>query len=157
MTTLDVATLLDFAVSHALTLGRFDAVNTHEPKSKPGIGLTCAIWVDRFEPIDARSGLATTSALVVLSVRAYTSMLAEPQDMIDPNLTSAVDALMRGYCGDFTVTSLTGTQVAYVDVLGMHGVALSGQAGYLNVDGKLYRVFTVSLPLIVDDLWDQVA
>jgi hypothetical protein len=156
-TTLDIASLVDYAVSHALALGWYDAVNTHEPKSKPGAGLTCAIWVDRFTPIDARSGLSTTSMLITLSVRSYTSMLAEPQDMIDTNLTAAVDALLRAYVGDFAVASLTGTPVATVDVLGTHGDPLGGQAGYLDIDGKLYRVFTITLPLIVDDLYDEVA
>jgi hypothetical protein len=156
-TSLDVATLIDYAVSHALTLGRYDSVNAHEPKSKPGAGITCAIWVDRFAPIDERSGLATTSVLVTLSVRSYSSMLAEPQDMIDVNLTGAVDALMRSYVGDFTVTNPAGVAVASVDVLGAYGDPLGGQAGYLDVDGKLYRVFTITLPLIVDDLWDQVS
>jgi len=36
-------------------------------------------------------------------------------------------------------------------------VPLSALAGYLNQDGKLYRVMTVTLPIIINDIWAQVA
>ena len=40
-----VATLFDRVQSHAMTLALFESVNTHEPKSAPGSGIRCAIWV----------------------------------------------------------------------------------------------------------------
>jgi hypothetical protein len=33
---------------------------------------------------------------------------------------------------------------------------LSAQAGYINQDGKLMRVMTIMLPLVVNDAWVQV-
>ena len=35
------------------------------------------------------------------------------------------------------------------------GVALRARAGYLPLDGNTYRVLTITLPLIVDDVWDE--
>jgi hypothetical protein len=42
-----------------------------------------------------------------------------------------------------------------VDLLGSAGAPLSAQAGYLNQDGRLFRVMTLTLPIIVNDVWDQ--
>lgn len=145
--------IIDAACSHALSLGEFDQVNGHEPKRAPGNGLSASVWAQSLRPIQARSGLASTSALLVLNIRAMTSMLAEPQDGIDPALVGAVDALLRAYSGDFELGGL----VANVDLLGAYGPGLSAEAGYLNQDQQLYRVVVITLPLVVNDLWSQAA
>lgn len=150
---LNSGAVFDAAVSHAMSLGVFDRVSKHEPKSKPGSGLTLALWAQRVTPVAAHSGLAVTSARLVLNERIYTNMLADPQDEIDPRVTSATDLLMNAYLGDFTLGDL----VSYVDVFGRHGVLLDAQAGYVNQDGALLRVMTITLPLIISDVWIQVA
>lgn len=150
---MNVSGIVDGVASHAASTGLFDTVNTHEPKNAPGNGLTCAIWADRLGPVAAASGLDITSALVVISVRMYTSMLQQPYDAIDPNLMTAVDTLMTAYSGSFTLNGA----VRNVDLLGAHGFSLVAQAGYLNQDGKIYRVMTVTVPMIVNDTWQQVA
>ncbi len=137
--------------SHAQALGLFEVVTLHEPKSKPAAGLTCGIWADRVEPYPGGSGLAVSTALVVMSVRLYTPMLQQPYDGIDMGMLEAVDALMRAYSGSFTLEG----QVKEVDLLGESGTSLSGQAGYIEQDRTLYRVYTITLPLIVNDLWVQ--
>ena len=147
---LNTTVVLNEVVSHAMKLGLFERVNGHEPKSAPGNGLSAAVWVDRVGP--AGSGLAATSALLTLQVRLYSPMLQEPQDAIDPNLTAAADALMNAYSGDFEL----GGNVRNVDLLGQTGPGLSAQAGYIEQDHKLYRVMTITLPLIVNDVWEQV-
>lgn len=141
----------DRVVSHAMTLGVFERVNGHEPKSAPGNGTSCAIWVDSIGPITGRSGLSSTSALFVVNDRVYSSMTQEPQDAIDPNITKAVGTLINAYSGDFTLGGL----VRCVDLLGMSGRALGAQAGYLTQDGKLFRVMTVVVPIIINDVFDQ--
>lgn len=146
---LDIDAILAPVVSHALTSGYFERVNQHEPDSAPGNGLTCAVWLDDLQT--TTSGLASTSALVILNVRLYTSTLSDPLDAIDPNLTRACSALIGAYAGDFTL----GGQVRAVDMRGMSGVALRARAGYLPLDGNTYRVLTITLPLIVDDVWDE--
>lgn len=149
--TLGLRAIIDAAVSHALELGWFDQVSGHEPKRAPGLGLSAAVYAQRLSFVRERSGLNSTSALVVLNVRCMTSMLAEPQDDIDPNLLNAVDALMRAYSGDFTLGDL----VANVDLLGAHSPGLAADAGYLNQDQQLYRVVVITLPLVINDLFDQ--
>jgi hypothetical protein len=145
--------LIEALTSHALASGQFDRVNGHEPKNAPGTGMTCAVWVDKIDPIPERSGLNRTSVLFVASVRLYTSMLAEPLDMIDPLIVATADALFAAYSGDFTLGGL----ISNVDLLGAYGQRLNGQAGYQSIDGKIYRVFTISVPLVINDTWEQAA
>jgi hypothetical protein len=150
---LDTTGIMNAAVSHALALGHFERVNGHEPASAPGSGLTGAVWVQEIGPVPSGSGLRATTARLVLNVRIYTSMLQEPADAIDPNMLTAVDALMSAYSGDFDLGGL----VRNVDLLGQTGASLSGQAGYISQDNVLYRVFTITLPMIINDVWTQEA
>ena len=149
---MNVEALFTKIESHALSLGRFDQVNRHEPKNAPGNQLTAAIWVQQIGGA-VGSGLAATDARVEFTVRIYSNMLAEPQDAIDPNILSATDVLMSAYQGDFT---LDGT-IKAVDLLGMAGTPLGAQAGYLTQDNTLYRVMDITLPLLVADAWVQAA
>lgn len=150
---LDIRTILAAVETHALQSGYFQAVNGHEPKSAPQNGLTCAIWVEQIGPARGASGLNSTSARLALFVRLYTPMLTQPEDAIDPDLMTALDALMAAYSGDFTLGGL----VRDVDLLGRHGDPLSARAGYLTTSGAEYRVMTITLPLVVNDLWSQAA
>lgn len=150
---LDIRTILAAVESHALASGYFDAVNGHEPKSAPQNGLTAAVWVEQIGPARGGSGLDSTSARLALNVRLYTPMMQEPEDAIDPALMDALDALMAAYSGDFELGGL----VRSVDLLGTYGDPLGARAGYLTTTGAEYRVMTITLPLIVNDLWEQVA
>jgi hypothetical protein len=153
---LDIDNLLDAVLSHAMASGYFDMVNGHEPKNAPNAastGLVAAVWVDDIRPALSSSGLSVSSALVVFNVRLYSSMLQEPQDAIDPNLVKAMNALFMAYAGDFEL----GGNARMVDLRGAEGVFLQAKAGYLNQDQKLYRVFTITLPVIVNDAWDEAA
>ncbi|MFI1728184.1 hypothetical protein ACH40E_02875 [Streptomyces acidicola] len=150
---LDIRTILSAVESHALASGYFTAVNGHEPISPPTSGITAAVWVEQIGPARGGSGLASTSTRLALYVRLYSSLVQEPADAIDPDLMTALDALMAAYSGDFTLGGL----VREVDLLGAYGDPLSARAGYLAEGGAEYRVFTIALPLIVSDLWEQVA
>lgn len=146
--------IVDRLASHAMTTGVFDRVNTHEPKNKPGRGLTCAIWVDRIEPARGRSGLASTTARVVMNVRVYTNMLQNPQDAIDPSVMAATDLLFEAYSGDFQL----GDETRWIDLLGAtQGHPLFSQSGYINIDNMVYRVITITVPVIVEEAWTQTA
>jgi hypothetical protein len=146
---LSAAAILAAVVSHAQASGKAERVLAHEPKSAPGNGITVAIWVQNLRPAST-SGLDATTVRLELSARAYLSMLADPQDLIDVQLLGVVDAFMEALSGDFTLGGL----VRQVDLLGEHGDPLSMDAGYLEQDGKLFRHMTITLPLIVD-LWSQ--
>lgn len=151
--TINTQAIIDALASYAMASGHFDRVNAHEPKNAPGNGLSCAIWMDGINPLPERSGLAATAARLVFNVRVYQNFISEPQDAIDPRLVAAVDALMTAYSGDYDL----GGTVAEVDLLGNYGVALAGQAGYLNQDSRIYRVFTLTVPVVVNDTFTQAA
>lgn len=149
---IDILGFTDAAMSHAMATGRFEKVNGHEPKNAPATGgLTGAVWTDRVIPLRARSGLDSVSAVVVLNVRIYASAVSEPADAIDPEMVAAVDDLCTAYCGDFTLGGL----ISNVDIFGAHGQALDVRAGYLTQDGAPYRVMTIWLPCVVNDLWTE--
>lgn len=148
---IDIDAILGKVASHAAASGYFERVNLHEPKNSPNNGLSCAVWLDAITPVPTHSGLRATTGRVAFMVRVYTNMLSEPPDFIDPTILKSVEHLMGAYSGDFEL----GGTVRNVDLLGMAGAPLQAQAGYLNQDGKLLRVMTITLPLIINDIWEQ--
>jgi len=148
---LDVVALFNAMEDHALETGLFESVNGHEPKRAPGNGLTAAIWAQEIIAVPEASGLSITSGLIIFYLRIYQNMLMRPQDAIDPIVLGAVDALFNGYSGDFTLGGL----IRNVDILGETGTALRAQAGYIEQDGKMFRAMTLTIPLIINDLWEQ--
>ena len=149
---INILGITDAVMSHAMASGHFDVVNGHEPKNPPSTGgLTGAVWTDRVVPVRGRSGLDSVTAVLVLNVRVYASAVSEPPDAIDPAMVAAVDDLCAAYCGDFTLGGL----VANVDIFGAHGQALDVRAGYLQQDGVPFRVLTIWLPVVVNDLWTE--
>lgn len=150
---LDLPALLDELMSMPATLGVFETMTLHEPKSAPGHGVTFAMWVQGIGPASGSSGLASTTVLLEFNVRIYTNMIAEPQDDIDPTVLQAVSDLMAVYSEGFTL----GGQAREIDLLGQFGPGLSAKAGYIGQDSKMYRVMTVTVPVIIDDAYEQVA
>lgn len=132
--------------------GYYDRVSMHEPKNAPGNGITAAAWFDNMVPIQS-SGLNVTSVLAAWNIRLQTNMIAEPQDEIDPNLLEALEDTLDAINGDF---DLGIDQIRSVDLLGAHGQPLTSSAGYVNQDKTLYRAILITLPLIVNDCWEQV-
>lgn len=149
----DFSAIIQTVADHALASGLFETVNQHEPKNAPGNGLNAAIWIDYIGPANNQSGLNKTTGLLVVTNRVYSSMFQTPYDDIDPNLLSAVNTLMVAYSGDFQF----GAKVKNVDLLGMSGRKLEAQAGYVPIDNKVMRVMEINIPLIINDLWNQVA
>lgn len=148
----NIQDMIDRLVSHAMASGYFDRVNTHEPKNRPNRGMTCAIWIDRIDPVPSASGLNSTTSRYTFFMRLYTNMIQEPQDMIDPNLIEATDYMFRALSSDF---SLGGT-VKQIDLLGATpGHNLSAQSGYINIDNTVMRVITMYVPVVVNNAWDQ--
>lgn len=149
---LDIQSILDNVASHALSTGHLDAVLGYVSKQSPTNGITAAIYVERITPIRS-SGLASTSVRLELEMQIYSSTYQEPYDGIDANLTKAVDAVFTNFIGDFDL----GSEARHVDVFGAYGKGLEVRSGYLNLDGKEYRVFQIVIPVVVDDVWSQAA
>ena len=148
---LDTAAIYNAVVSHALTCGLFERVNGHQPENAPGNGLTAAVTTAEIGPVPGESGLMTTTGRLVLNVLIFLPTTYDPPDEIDPVVLGATDALLTAYSGDFEL----GGQVRNVDLLGQAGTPLSARAGYTQIDAQTYRVMTITLPLIVNDLWSQ--
>lgn len=151
-----ITDILDRVVSHAAASGLFDQVNTHEPKAAPGNGITCAVWVQNLRPALGKSGLNATSGYLEFRVRLYANMLQQPEDAIDPNMLLAAITLMAAYSGDFQLSD----SVKNIDLLGADGPGLSLVAGYISLGGQgrqIQRVMDITLPVVINDLWSQVA
>jgi len=157
-TPLETGPINDALVSHAQRLGIFDSVNGHEPRSAPGTGLSWALWIQTVRPFAPRSGLAATSLALIYSSRLQ---IAIPKDTVsldamDPHLSDAAIAMLASLSADF---ELDGLLDGNIDLMGATGVqfGLGAEAGYIEQDGTLYRVMTLTIPIIVNDVLLQAA
>ena len=140
--------LFSALTSHARKLGIFDRVNSHEPENTPGKDLSCSITLGAIAADPSASGLAMVSGTITFGVRVWSSMMQKPLDAVDPNVLGAVSILLNEYSGNFTL----GGTVRDIDLL-----ALKAQPGYLNHEGKEFRVIEITVPIVVNDLWGMVA
>ena len=148
---LDLTTYRSVALSHAQGLGLFEQVLGHEPVSAPGSGLIYALWVARIGTVPAGSGLAAGTGRLELTGRVFMPADTQPEDDVDLAVTSAVDQLMAAYSGDFEF----GGSVRNVDIFGAHGTGLQAVFGYARFDSTTYRVATLTLPLVINDVWTE--
>lgn len=149
---LDIQSILDNVASHAMSTGHLDVVLGYVSKQQPTNGITAAIYVERINPIKS-SGLSNTSIRLELEMQIYSSTYQEPYDGIDANLVRATDAVFTNFIGDFDL----GGESRHIDIFGAHGRGLEVRSGYINLDGKEFRVFQIMIPIIVDDIWEQAA
>jgi hypothetical protein len=133
--------------SYALELGIFQGVDLHDPWNAPGNRLFCSINLGTVRPV-ASSGLAAVSGQVNLVIRVWSSALQKPLDGIDPELLAAVSSLMGAFAGGFT---LAGT-VRDIDLM-----AMSAQPAYVDFEGKPFRVVEISVGVVLNDMWAEVA
>lgn len=149
-----LAPLIDLAfdevVTQAKVSGLFDRVNQYEPKSSPGTGLTFAAWTQSILPIPLHSGLDVTSARLLLQGRIYMPFVAEAPDFIDPQATKAASYILAQFTVNFQVH-----ESMWVDLQGAHGVPLRSQAGYVELDRKMFRILDIDIPFIAGDVYAQ--
>lgn len=151
MSGIPVQNIMDTTQSHVESGGYCDTVNAHEPKNAPGRGLSAALWVARLDPLALASGLSVTSMRLTVFARFYMNMLKEPLDGIDPAMVNAAADLMIRIAGDFTL----GGNIRNVDIKGQFGTGMFGEAGYQSIDGKMFRIYNVTIPCIVNDVLDE--
>jgi len=153
--TIRVEDVLDAVVSHAMSLGVFDAVNTAEPKRAPGNNLQASIWFEAIRPARS-SGLKATSMVLEFNIRLYSSLFKDDPDLIDPEVIKAVDLLFTEFNGNYTLLYDGEDMVRQVDVFGSEGTPLTARSGYVQFEeNREYRVVDITLPLIIDDVWQQ--
>jgi len=147
--------IFDAVLSMAGRSGLFRAVVNHEPKAAPSTEqglLTFSLVAGPLVP-STTSGLATVTYRWQLIGRVYTGMLTEPQDVIDPALMNAAGQLMSLLAGEFTLGGL----VRQVDLFGAYGEPLTCAPGYIGIDSKLFRTADLLIPLIIDDVDQEIA
>ena len=152
VTPLDFPAIRDALISHAQKTGRFDTVAKHEPFSKPG-GVHAALWVDKLTAVPPASGLNTVTVRLVCLCRIYLGAETQPYDEVDAKGLAAADRLLAAWAGDFTL----GGRIRNVDLKGAYGIPLDSQAGYQRIGDTQFRVFTITVPLIINDVWEEVA
>jgi hypothetical protein len=149
--------ILNSLISFTKRLGIFQAVQGHEPKAAPRNGLTAALWLQAMAPAIGQSGLDSTSLRVAWFLRIYQNFLSKPEDSIDPKVMKAMATVMETLSGNF---DLDLPQVRAIDLLGITGPPMAAEAGYITMgppDNKIYRCMTLTIPIIVDDAFAQVA
>lgn len=147
-----INTLISNISSGAKQLGIFQQVLTHDPKSAPQHDMTLAIRVESIKPSTKFSGLNGTAGIVTFGHRIYVNFLSKPEDQIDGKLLNAVSVLINEYSNEF---SFGGTVIA-VDLLGADSPGLSSNLAYIpDFDHKAFRIATLTVPVIIDNLWTQ--
>lgn len=146
--------IFDAVVSDWQATGFFNRVNKHQPRKKPNTKLEAAIWLQSIEPVGNISGLASSSGVLVFIGRMYYNTGAHQEDMIDPLMMRAASSIMRRYHDDFDF-DLDSIGVRNIDLLGMTGRKLRADAGYMEQDHAQFRIYDITIPVIVNDIWRQ--
>lgn len=148
--TINLRGILNAIISHAKASGHFEQFAGHDFKSAPGAGVWGSVFLDTIEPIGEVSGLNSATVRVSVMVRVTQNMLKDPQDDIDPEIAGAVDALLDAVLDDFTLGGL----VRNIDVFGETGAGVSVNAGYFEQDHRNYRATDITIPMIINDVWE---
>lgn len=149
--TLDFTPALKRIESMIAATGLFSSVNLHEPKNAPGKDLVCAVFLDEIRPVPQESGQNVTTGCVVFKARVFKPMLSKPEGMIDQVVGHAAGKIIEVLSGDIDLQD----NIKYVDLLGATGTALSCKGGYLTIDTTMFRIMDVTIPLIINDIWNQ--
>jgi hypothetical protein len=141
-------------VSPCKQIGAFRSnVIQHEPKAAPTSLPALALWWSGIGPARGFSGLAATSVRIQYSGRIYVNFKSRDEEDIDPQLMSLTSQVIGAFSSAFTL----GGDVAFIDLLGGYGEPLSATPAYIAQDGQEFRVAELVIPLVVDDVWKQVA
>jgi hypothetical protein len=146
-----IKTLYAQVASALESLGAFRSVIKHEPKAAPASLPALALWWAGIGPARGVSGLDATSARIEFGGRIYTDF-TKPDDDAEVQLMALASQLIGAFTGRFEL----GGNVMEVDLLGAYGGPLSVTPGYINHDGREFRVGECVIPVICDGLWVQV-
>ena len=125
----------------------FQAVDTHEPISPPGVRLYCSIVLDGLKPVST-SGMAQTSGQVTFLMTIWSKAQQRPLDKIDPELLAATATVMGVLSGEFTL----GGTVRNIDLFSM-----SAEPLWADFDGEQFRIMRTTIPVVINDMFSQSA
>jgi hypothetical protein len=143
----------DEIISIAQRSGFFDSTQGHESKNAPGNGIHFEVVYDGKRP--AKSGLSRTSVVVTYLCRVACSMTREPLDAIDVDLCNAADAIWDGVHGGYEFDNITNVRCG--DLMGSEGTPMTDKSGYITYGSTQYRVIEITLPIIINDCYNQEA
>jgi hypothetical protein len=151
---MDARGIFNALISHAQGTGVFTNVNGHEPKSAPSLAdqVNLALFGGPIVPVQS-SGLNSVSVRWQIDGRVFMNAFSEPADDIDPEIAIATATYFAALVGDFTLGGL----VRHIDVFGSDGEPMEATPGYMEQDKKVFRVMDLRIPLIINDLWEEVA
>jgi hypothetical protein len=147
----DFPSIFAVLVTHAQELGIFEVVYQGEPKMAPTNGLTIALYVggtgdQGFSVVARRSGLATVAKRIVITARIHLPMLHEPTSEIESTILGAAEQYIDSLIGDY----MLGSTVDFLDIFGAYGAAVSGLPGYITIDSKIFRVMSITIPVVLE-------
>lgn len=148
--TLDADAILGRLASIAAATGLFvgGGVKRYEPRGQPANGLTVSLISGPKRPIRS-SGLNSASLRWQVDGMIYLPMKVDPPDDIDVRLTMAAAGYLQALCAQFTLGGL----VRCIDVFGSDGEELNATPGYIEENGKTYRVERLMIPLLINQKW----
>lgn len=160
--TLDLKTLNQAILTHAGVSGQVDYVFGAPAEKTVGNGVSFELYLSTIQPYAAGSGLASVAVVVVQNV--VLAMNDDPghvddiaREDIDPRMAEAADAMCRIYANHFTLGGL----IRNVDIFGAAGQgSLGARAGWAykgGPEGPRRRIMAITLPMIINDLWDEAA
>jgi hypothetical protein len=147
-TAAQAAALFNDIQSYAQQLGIFQGVDTHDPWNAPGNRLYCSINLGVARLLPTASGMISASGQVTLTVRVWSSALQKPLDDIDPEVLAAACSLLGALAGGFTLNE----SVRNIDIF-----ALVAQPAWVDFEGKPFRVIEIAVPLVINDMFSEVA
>jgi hypothetical protein len=154
MAGLDAAGVLAALGTVFQTIGGIESVITSSGVAPPASGVSVQIYaIPPWKPLDKRSGLASVSMLTTWAARLVTPIGSPPADDLDMTLLSVYSAAMNTLVGGFTLNG----QVEQLDLLGAYGTGMPMEPQFLEMGGTVYRALTMTLSLVLDDVWVEVA
>lgn len=143
----DASALFSAIRSKAKALGVFAATIGHDPENAPPSGITCSIALGPVKPVTS-SGLDAVSGQVTLMVHVWNFAQKRPLDEVDPDVLAAACSLMGAFAGGFTL----GETVRNVELFSM-----SADPGYVNFESKEFRTMSITLPILINDMFEEVS
>lgn len=154
MAGLDAVAVRDALKSVFQSVGSIGDVLTSQGVAPPSNGVSAQIWaVPPFKLVPTRSGLADVSLLVTFNARLLIPLGTPPADDLDLSLLAAYSDVMNALVGGFTLNG----EVEQLDLLGAYSGGLTTDPAYIEIGGAMFRCMTMTLPLVLDDVWDEVA
>lgn len=150
--------IIDAVVSDVKQSGYFSQTIEDTINKGPDGKLTALVWLQNVGVAQRASGLNTSAAMLTFMIRVYANQIARDKpvfvETMPRRLVKAVSNLIRRYHDNFDF----GGVCRNVDCLGEFvGGGLSATSGYEEIGGSWYRMMTLAVPVIVNDVWVQTA